>query len=53
MTEIKIKKVIINALHILEANTLQNQLKIAEILTLFDEESISEDGKQHIRILKK
>ena len=53
MSAEKIKEVIIGALRIIEANTLQNQLKIAEILALFDKESISEDGKQHIERLKK
>lgn len=53
MTPEKIKKVIINSLRILEENIMQNQLKIAELLALFNKESISIDGRNHIKRLKK
>jgi len=53
MSEEEIKNVFINALRILEGNIIQNQFKIAELLALFEEESYSEDGGQHMKRLKK
>ncbi len=49
----KLEEVIVDLLRTLESTIIENQFNIAKLLNIFGEESFSEDGKQHIKRLKK